>query len=208
MRRHHFEISDREDMIRILNSCRIGRLATLDADGYPYITPVNFVFYQGCVYFHCALQGEKLDNLARDPRVGFEADHPFAYIEVGFNPERNSCRAHQFFQSVVIRGRARLLPDGDLKTAALNALLAKHENNEDFLPVTEDSPGYRTCHVVEVTPESMTGKKDLAQNKPQNGRREIAGRLVRRGGPGDLETVRAMGYDPDSLVSLQPGGRE
>ena len=81
MRRKHCEVTDPKEMARILAATNIGRLATMDAEGYPYITPVNFVFYGGCVYFHCAPEGEKLANLLRNPRVCLEADVPLAYLE-------------------------------------------------------------------------------------------------------------------------------
>ena len=198
MRRKHCEITDPKEMIRILASTNIGRLATVDAEGYPYITPVNFVFHDGCVYFHCAPEGEKLDNLIRDPRVCFEVDVPLAYLQADFNPERNPCRTHQLYHCVIIRGAARVVPDGELKTNVLNALVAKHEGNRDFPAVTLDSASYTACRVVEIRPERMTAKSDLAQNKPQLGyRRFIAERLVERGLPGDLEAVRAMGYEPE-----------
>jgi len=196
MRRSLCQITDRGEMVRLLNSTSIGRLATLDAEGYPYVTPVNFVFHQGCVYFHSALRGEKLDNLARDSRVCFEVDAPLAYLEIDFNPEKNPCRAHQLYRCVIIRGRARLVPEGPLKTAVLNALLAKHEGREGLNLVGPESSGYRRCCVIEVRPERMTAKSDLAQSEPQRGyRRFIAERLARRGQPGDLEAVRAMGYE-------------
>ncbi len=196
MRRKGCEINDAKEISRILESTNIGRLATVDAKGYPYITPVNFVFYKGRVYFHCALVGEKLDNLARDPRVCFEVDVPLAYLEVSFNPAGNPCRTHQFFHSVIIRGTAKVIPEGELKTAALNALVAKHEGNRAFPPVTPDSSGYRMCRVIEITPERMTGKSDLGQNKPQQDYRKfIAERLAGRGLPGDLEALRGMGYE-------------
>ena len=70
MRRKHCEIKDPQEMIRILASTNIGRLATVDPEEYPYITPLNFVFHEGCVYFHCAPEGEKLDNLIRRGRWG------------------------------------------------------------------------------------------------------------------------------------------
>ena len=195
MRREACEIKDSKEMVRILASTNIGRLATVDAEGYPYITPVNFIFYEGCVYFHCAPQGEKLDNLARSPRVCFEVDVPLAYLEVGFNPEMNPCRTHQFYHSVIIRGTAGVVPDGDLKVTVLNALVAKHERNDDFPPVTPESTSYKTCRVIEIRPERMTGKSDLGQNKPQvNYRRFIAEHLAARGLPGDLQALRAMGY--------------
>jgi len=196
MRREVCEIKDSKEIIRVLESTNIGRLATVDAEGYPYITPVNFVYYQGCVYFHCAPQGEKLDNLTRSPRVCFEVDLPLAYLEVGFNPERNPCRTHQFYRSVILRGTARVVPDGDLKTAALNALVAKHEGNRDFPAVTPGSPSYGRCRVVEIKPERMTGKADLGQSSSQASyRRFIAEHLAARGLPGDLEALRAMGFE-------------
>jgi len=195
MRRKHCEITDPKEMTRILASTNTGRLATVDADGYPYITPVNFVFYEGCVYFHCAPQGEKLDNLARNPRVCFEVSVPLAYLEVSFNPERNPCRTHQLYHCVIIRGKARIIPDGELKTAALNALVAKHEGNRDFSPVTPNSPSYKACCVVEIKPERMTAKSDLSQNRTQDQKRAVAEHLAKRGLPGDLEAVRAMGFE-------------
>ena len=195
MRRKHCEVLDPVEIGRILGAVNIGRMATVDAQGYPYITPVNFIFLDGCVYFHCAPEGEKLDNIARNPRVGFEADIPLAYLEVGFNPERSPCRAHQLYHSVVIRGTARIVPDGERKTAVLNTLVRKHEGDKEFPPVTPDTRGYKTCAVVEIRAERMTAKSDLAQNKPQDGYRlYIAESLARRGLPGDLEAVRRMGF--------------
>jgi nitroimidazol reductase NimA-like FMN-containing flavoprotein (pyridoxamine 5'-phosphate oxidase superfamily) len=195
MRRKHCEITDPKEMTRVLASTNIGRVATVDTEGYPYITPLNFVFHEGCVYFHCAPKGEKLDNLTRDPRVCFEVDIPLAYLEVGFNPERNPCRTHQLYHSVIIRGLARIVPDGVLKTAALNALVAKHEGNRDFAPVAPDSLAYKTCCVVEIKPQRMTAKSDLSQNKPQDQKRQLAEHLASRGLPGDLEAIRAMGFE-------------
>lgn len=178
-----------------MGSTNIGRLATVGAEGYPYITPVNFVFHNGCVYFHCAPDGEKLDNLIRNPRVCFEVDIPLAYLQVDFNPERDPCSTHQLYHCVIIRGEARTVPDGDLKTNVLNALVAKHEGKRNFPAVTSDSASYKACQVIEIKPERMTAKSDLAQNKPQLGDRLlIAEHLVRRGLPGDLDAVRAMGY--------------
>jgi uncharacterized protein len=196
MRRSHCEVTDPKEIVRILASTNIGRLGTLDREGYPYITPVNFVFYEQCVYFHCAPAGEKLANLLRNPRVCFEADVPLAYLEAAFNPEGNPCRSHQLYHCVIIRGVARIVPNGELKIAVLNALMTKHEGNSLYPPVTSDSTGYKACHVIEIQPGKMSAKSDLAQNKPQAGYKHfIAGRLVARGLPGDLEAVQAMGYD-------------
>jgi nitroimidazol reductase NimA-like FMN-containing flavoprotein (pyridoxamine 5'-phosphate oxidase superfamily) len=182
-------------------------MATIDSQGYPYITPVNFVLMQGNIYFHCAPKGEKLDNLAREERVCFEVDVPLAYVEVGFNEEKNPCRTHQLYHSVVIRGRARVLEDGEAKTKALNALVAKHEGGREFPPVTPDSPAFKGCRVVEITPEMVSGKSDLIQGKPEEVRRALAESLLGRGLPGDIQAVKDMGFElaggPDQGWSLK-----
>lgn len=195
MRRSQCEIKDPEEISSILEKARIGRLATLDQEGYPYITPVNFVFHKGCVYFHCAPEGEKLQNLEKDPKVCFQVDEPLAYLEVAFNPEKSPCKTHQLYRCVVIRGRAKVLQDGELKTEALNALVAKHEGSEDFKPVDPQLAAYRACRVVEIRPERTTAKADLLQGKPQELKKQVALHLLQRGLPGDLEAVRAMGFE-------------
>jgi len=196
MRRKHAEVTDRVEIERIMALTTIGRLATIGADGYPYVTPVNFVFHGGNIYFHCAPKGEKLDNLLRDAKVCFEVDIPLAYIGRDFNPEGEACNLHQFYHCVIIRGTASIVTDDALKTAALNALVEKHEPAADIPPVTPEMGAYRRCAVVEVKPLSISAKSDVGRNRPEGERKAIADRLKERGGSVELEAVRAMGLAP------------
>jgi nitroimidazol reductase NimA-like FMN-containing flavoprotein (pyridoxamine 5'-phosphate oxidase superfamily) len=199
MLRKHCEITDPQDIERILSSTTIGRLATNGADGYPYITPVNFAYYEGNIYFHSALEGEKLDNLMRDPKVCFEVDIPLAYLDTGFDPERRICHLHQYYHSVIIRGKASVVPDGPLKVAALNALVTKHERGADHELLNEEMPGYKACKVVEIKPTFISAKSDLGQNKSPEKRLAVAQYLKSRNQSGDLEAIKAMGLDPADL---------
>ena len=174
-------------------------MATIGSDGYPYITPVNFVYHREHIYFHCAPMGEKLDNIARNPHVCFEVDVPLAYLDASFESDRHGCKVHQFYHCVIIRGDASVLPNGSIKTSALNALVAKHEPNVALEPVTEDLPGYTGCNVIQIRPMTMTAKSDLHQDKTPEVLLATARHLKRRNGPADLETVRALGFDPDEL---------
>jgi nitroimidazol reductase NimA-like FMN-containing flavoprotein (pyridoxamine 5'-phosphate oxidase superfamily) len=202
MRRAKCELTDPLEVARILDSTNIGRLATIDSEGYPYITPVNFVYMRERIYFHCALQGEKLENLLKESKVGFEVDRPLAYLEARFNPEGSPCKAHQYYKSVIIRGHARIITDAALKTAALNALVAKHEKDPDFQGITPDAPAYSLCHVVEVTPVRTSAKADLGQSSSQRAYRDFtAGHLANRGHAVDLETLEAMGYEIEKDAS-------
>ena len=195
MRRKHSEVTDPKEIERILSLTNIGRLATNGQDGYPYITPVNFVSFEGNIYFHCAPKGEKLDNLMRDPHVCFEVDVPLSYLDIGLDPSRPICNLHQYYHCVIIRGKASTVKDRALKVATLNALIIKHEKNENFNPVTEKMSAYKACEVIEIKPIGATAKSDLGQNLPEEKRRAIAQYLSQRNHPGDWETVVAMGFD-------------
>ena len=194
MRRKHSEVTDPREIERILSMTHIGRMATIGNAGYPYITPVNFVSLNGNIYFHCAPKGEKLDNLKQNPKVCFEVDVPLAYIDRALDPTRPTCQLHQYYHCVIIRGKGSVVEDKKLKVAALNALVAKHEGNGEFEPVTEDMPGCKACHVVEIKPESVTAKSDFSQNQTEETRHEIAEYLYKRNQPGDREAVAAMGF--------------
>jgi hypothetical protein len=159
MRRKHCKITDPQDIERILSSTTVGRLATNGEDGYPYITPVNFVYHEGNIYFHSASKGVKLDNLVRDPKVCFEVDIPLAYLDKGFDPARRICHLYKYYHSVIIRGKASVVPDGPLKVAALNALVTKHERGAGHELVNDEMPGYKACKVVEIEPSLYLGEK-------------------------------------------------
>lgn len=195
MRRKHSEVTDQTDIYRILSSTNIGRMATIGQDGFPYITPVNYVMLNGNIYFHCAPKGEKLDNLLRDPHVCFEVDVPLSYIDIGLDPGRPICNLHQFYHCIIIRGNAAIVEDDPLKLDALNALVAKHEKTDDFKKITADMSGYKACVVIEIKPESISAKSDLIQNKSEADRHAVAEYLFKRNAPGDRETVAAMGFE-------------
>ncbi|MEJ2136401.1 MAG: pyridoxamine 5'-phosphate oxidase family protein [Desulfofustis sp.] len=191
MRKRHHEITSREKVEVILRRCRVGRIATHGADGYPYITPLNYVYHDDSIYFHCARSGEKLDNLKRDSRVCFEVDIPLAYLDLdyyGENPE--SCGVTQFYHSVVIRGRAEIVRDIDEKTAALEALVASHEpEGRTFRKITAATKAAGLCEVVAVRIERISGKSGLAQKKSDEEKNALSTFLENRGLPGDAETA-------------------
>lgn len=185
MRRKFNEVTDQKDIEAILLGARIGRLATLGQDGYPYITPVNYVYLHGSIYFHCALQGEKLDNLQREPKVCFAVDRPLAYLDTGFDRDMAVCDVGQYYQSVVIRGRAEIILGMAEKVEALNALMACHEGDPKFAAITAATPAVARCAVVAVRIESLTAKANLAQKKSAEDKEKICAYLQKRDLPGD-----------------------
>jgi uncharacterized protein len=192
MRRKQCEITDPEKIRDILIRCTVGRLATTGRDGYPYITPVNYVFSYESIYFHCAHQGEKIDNILKDNRVCFEVDIPLSYLDLAFDPTRPPCQVHQFYHCVIIRGRAFFVEDPVEKVTALNALMASHERLPDFSAITSDTPAVSLCTVVAVRIDTISCKSDLAQKKSDEERQHIGDYLLKRDLTGDSEAARLM----------------
>lgn len=70
MRRKDREISI-NDSREILTKACYGVLSTISENGYPYGVPVNYVFYNGYIYFHSAKEGHKIDNIKNNSKVSF-----------------------------------------------------------------------------------------------------------------------------------------
>jgi uncharacterized protein len=193
MRRKQCQIQSREEMEKILVRSRIGRLATLGSDGFPYITPLNYVWYNGAVYFHCAHQGEKIDNIKRDARVCFEVDIPLAYLGLEYDRNRPACRVHQFYHCVIIRGRAEFVEDLREKTEALNALVRVHEEGGSFDEIHAATKEVGLCTVIAVRVEHISAKSDLAQKMSPEEKIKVARYLAERDHPGDAEAAGLIG---------------
>jgi uncharacterized protein len=108
---------DFDSITELLNRARVGRVATVSTDGTPYVVPVNFAFEGDRIYFHCALEGLKLDYIKANPKAGFEADD---LIELYSSPER-PCFCGSYYRSVIARGKAAIVNDQDKKKIRLMA---------------------------------------------------------------------------------------
>jgi len=197
MRRHQCEIIDKDEIDTLLDRCLVGRLATTGQDGYPYITPVNYTYLNGSIYFHCARKGEKLENIHNDSRVCFQVDIPLSYLDLAGVPRGQTCQVSQFYHCVIIRGVAEIIEDIEEKVNALNSLMAVHEKKPGFSQITEKTPAVSSCHVVAVRVHSISGKRNLAQKKSNKEKDRLADYLSLRDLPGDKET--------SALIKAQTG---
>ncbi|VVS94167.1 pyridoxamine 5'-phosphate oxidase family protein [Desulfoluna spongiiphila] len=114
MKRGKKRLSD-EGTQAILEAGDYGILSTVGEDGTPYGIPLNYVFHDGRIIFHCAPSGYKLDNIAHCSRVSF-----CVVAQADIVPEKFTTR----FQSVVAFGTARIL-EGDEKKEGLLALVRR-----------------------------------------------------------------------------------
>jgi uncharacterized protein len=132
-----------------------GRLATCDAAGHPYITPLNYVYRAGKIYFHCKQEGRKLDNIAGNSRICFEVSHTEKFTFSGDPP----CKCATRYISVLAFGTARVIVDATEKAALLNLLVAKFASGKPYQPVDEQRAAQ--CAVVEITIDEISGKRNI-----------------------------------------------
>jgi nitroimidazol reductase NimA-like FMN-containing flavoprotein (pyridoxamine 5'-phosphate oxidase superfamily) len=70
VRRKDREIGTHE-AIELLSNCKYGVLSTVGKDGQPYGVPLIYAYKNNCIYFHCALDGHKIENIKENSKVSF-----------------------------------------------------------------------------------------------------------------------------------------
>lgn len=144
-----------DDAREFLRAGTEGHLATCDAAGQPYITPVNYLYRDGKIYFHSKLSGRKLDNLATNGRVCFEVSATAKIVIANDRP----CACSTRYTSVLAFGAARVLADSAEKTDLLNLLVEKYALGKAFQPI--EAQHAAGCAVVELAIEQISGKMNV-----------------------------------------------
>lgn len=57
--------------VEVLNKGEYGILSTVGEDGYPYGVPLSYVYMNDGIYFHCAIEGHKLENIRFNEKGSF-----------------------------------------------------------------------------------------------------------------------------------------
>lgn len=155
MRRQDREVTDIHDIMSIIETCDVCRLAfSGSSSAYPYIVPLTFGFEhaQGktVLYFHGASSGTKLDLLGENNHVAFQMDcsHDLCLAET-------ACGCTMGFESVCGNGEL-VLVEGDEKRHGLTVLMAhyKDSGNPHFEPAM-----LKATAVLKLTVKSMTAKR-------------------------------------------------
>ena len=149
MRRKEKEITNREDIENILRKSKVCRLAMVDGDK-PYMVPLNFGYSDGCLFFHCAKQGRKIDLIKKNPNICFEVDELIRLKKASL-----ACDWGIDFKSVIGSGKAQFLEDSKEKIQALNAIMSQYSGRTFEYP---DEMLEKTC-VIKVVIDEMTGKQ-------------------------------------------------
>ena len=192
--RGKLEIKSKEKIIEFLSSQQTGRIASIDDDGFPQIIPMNFVFINGAVYMHSHTRGEKLDNIRRNQKVGFEVDKSLEFLPSYFSDPTDASLADTLYISVVIKGNASIVSDKEEKTNALNGLMEKYQPEGGYEPISPDMDVLKGVEVIKVVPKSLKGKYKIGQNMDMKSRVDLARQILERNSHTAKETLDIMGF--------------
>ena len=188
------EIKSKEKIIEFLSSESTGRIASMDADGFPQIIPMNFVFINDVIYMHSHIRGEKLENIKRNNKVGFEVDRSLEFLPSYFFDPTDASLADTLYISVVIKGVSEIVEDKEEKTLALNELMKKYQPEGGYEPITPKMEVLNEVAVIKVTPHTMRGKYKIGQNLKHAEKLELAEKIFKRNSKTVTNTLEIMGF--------------
>ena len=187
------EIKSLSNMISFLNEERVGRVASIDEQGYPQIIPMNFVYVKndlidtqsdnkniGAIYMHSHPIGEKIENIKRNSRVGFEVDSYVCFLPSYYFHPTDASQADTLYISVVIKGNAAIVQDPDEKANALNALMKKYQNEGGYESLSSNMGSVREVTVLKVVPDQIRGKYKIGQHWIPRYRLKMARNIIQR----------------------------
>jgi nitroimidazol reductase NimA-like FMN-containing flavoprotein (pyridoxamine 5'-phosphate oxidase superfamily) len=188
------EIKSKEKIREFLNQEHIGRIATIDKNGYPQIIPMNFVFFDDAIYMHSHTKGEKLENVSQNEKVGFEVDRELEFLPSYFEDPKNASLADTLYISVVIKGKGTIVKDKQEKTKALNGLMEKYQPEGKYEKISPDMHVLDEVAIIKVIPDSIRGKYKIGQNLQSERRMELAKKILKRNSETAKKTLKIMGF--------------
>jgi uncharacterized protein len=210
-----FKIKEIKNIIKFFNDNNVGRISTIDRDGFPQVIPMNFVFankftnnddktldfqkgknkeigekdtkifnssFHHVIYMHSHSRGEKIDNLKRNPKVGFEVDKEICFLPSYYFHPTDASFADTLYISIVVKGKASIVTDNNEKAFAMNSMMNKYQMEGKYTPLTKDMRSIQYLTVLRIDPESINGKYKIGQQWSTKYRADIAKKIIEREG--------------------------
>ncbi|MDR1667439.1 MAG: GNAT family N-acetyltransferase [Bacteroidales bacterium] len=148
--RRHDRILEPEKTQELLRNGKYGFLATCAVNGYGYGIPIHYVLSQESIYFHCARDGFKLENIRHNHRVSF--------CVVG----QEQVHAERFttaYESVLVFGKITVVLSDEERMQAMELLVRKYCPEQSALWREHLLKSFAVTQVLRLDIEHHTGKK-------------------------------------------------
>lgn len=147
MRNQKREIT-KEEAYTILEAGEYGTLSSIDAGGQPYGVPLSYVVIDSAVYFHCASEGHKIDNIQYSDKVCFSVVGKAVTDVPGFTVR---------YESVVVFGKAQQAPKEEWQNV-LMALCTKYSPGYEEKARENIKKWSNNLNIIKITIDHITGK--------------------------------------------------
>ena len=214
-----FQIKSEEQLIDFLNSQPVGRICSIDMNGFPQIIPMNFVFVKthhelkmdkhtipnssAAIYMHSHPFGEKIENIKRNSKVGFEVDQHICFLPSYYFHPTDASQADTLYISVVIKGNSFIIENPFEKAFALNRLMQKYQTEGFYETLDESMRSVHAVSVIKVIPQDIRGKYKIGQHWTPNYRLKMAEKIIgREGVVNSKQILKIMGLEMDRAGKL------
>jgi len=148
MRREDKEILDRGLIDKIIEEAEVCRLG-LSKNNVPYIVPVAFGYDGRYIYFHTAVEGQKIDFMTSNNQICFELEHCVKLVP----NDDAACKWTFSYCSVIGFGTVKEIVDEDGKAHALAQIMGHYSRRDDWEFV------FHKLRLWQIYIERMTGKQ-------------------------------------------------
>jgi nitroimidazol reductase NimA-like FMN-containing flavoprotein (pyridoxamine 5'-phosphate oxidase superfamily) len=138
-----------ERTLHLLKTGEYGFLAMCGINGYGYGIPMNYVFESKIIYFHCAIEGFKLENIRQNNRVSF-----CVVGRTQLFPQRFSTA----YESAFVYGRIMYDLPEDERHKALNLLVAKYSPDYENISQPYINKSFYRTNILRLEIEHVSGK--------------------------------------------------
>lgn len=152
LRRKEKAITDPNEMISILKEAEYVTIAMCSGDE-PYLVTLSHAYdeSQGCIYFHCAKEGRKIEILRSNSQIWGQALIDGGYMQ-------GSC--DHLFKTTQFSGKVTFIKDPKEKEQALRLMTHKLDKNpEKVIAKLMTAKSLASVMIGRIDISFMTGKK-------------------------------------------------
>ena len=140
---------DNEKTMQLLETGEYGFLAMCGVNGYGYGIPMNYVLEGKSLYFHCAAEGFKLENIRQNNRVSFCVTGRTKILPGQFSTA---------YESALVFGRMVFDLSKEERYKALDLLVAKY--SPGFVDISQKyiNKSFHKTNILRLDMEHLSGK--------------------------------------------------
>lgn len=141
-----------EDTRTLLNNAHYGVLSTISEDNTPYGIPLSFAYTNEVIYFHCAPEGHKLDNIINNDNICFTVVDSVELLPAEFATR---------YKSAVVFGKIAVVENTEEKRTGITAILKKYSPDYFEKGLKYIDNAFDKMKVLKIEISRITGKARL-----------------------------------------------